>query len=245
MKKLGILFSGGGSTMAEVIRQCTYGLLKGWAIPVVTICSDRNAGGRDGSKTLGTPGELCERRQYPSYEAWSDALLGILQKHEVELVMQLGWTERTPRMVIEAYQGLIGNQHCGGLDHGKPGFGGEGMVGLAVHEAVLQYLRETDAPKHGWWTEMVCHRVTEKWDDGEVIWLARVPVDLEHDTAESLQTKALPVEWAVQVAAIQQLAAGTARPIERTDPVIKPGTESILAECKRKAIDKYPFKNPR
>ena len=239
-QRLAILFSGSGSTMAEVIRACHYGLLVGLIDPVVAIASKAGIGGLDLARLDGVPSIVCGRKQFDSPANFGEGLLAILRHHRVDIVLQAGWTCTTPANVFGVYHDRVYNQHPGMLDHGYLGYGGSGMVGLAVHWARYLFLLKTNPPESEWFTEVVCHRATPRLDDGAVIWSARVPV-YRDDTAETLQARALPVEWAVQIAAMHAVGTDSVQPIVYHSRIIKPGQEEILESCKREAIARYPF----
>jgi phosphoribosylglycinamide formyltransferase 1 len=125
-------------------------------------------------------------------------LLGLLQKFRVDLVVLAGYLKRIPPKVISEYAGRIINIHPALL----PAFGGEGMYGARVHEAVIASGAEE--------TGVTVHLVDDEYDRGPVIAQWRMPVD-KSDTAESLAARVLNVEHAVypriveMVAILQQL----------------------------------------
>jgi phosphoribosylglycinamide formyltransferase 1 len=118
-----------------------------------------------------------------------------LRRQEVELVVLAGYLKLVPQQVIAAYRGRIINIHPALL----PAFGGEGMYGRRVHEAVLASgARETGA---------TVHLVDELYDHGAVLVQATVPV-LPGDSADSLAARVLEVEHRILPAAV--LAAARA-----------------------------------
>jgi phosphoribosylglycinamide formyltransferase-1 len=125
-------------------------------------------------------------------------LLALLQKFRVDLVVLAGYLKRIPPKVISEYAGRIINIHPALL----PAFGGEGMYGARVHEAVIASGAEE--------TGVTVHLVDDEYDRGPVIAQWRMPVD-KSDTAESLAARVLNVEHAVypriveMVAILQQL----------------------------------------
>ena len=130
------------------------------------------------------------------------ALLALLQKFRIDLVVLAGYLKRIPPKVINEYAGRIINIHPALL----PAFGGEGMYGARVHEAVIAAgVQETG---------VTVHLVDDEYDRGPIIAQWRIPVD-ESDDAESLAARVLNVEHAVypriveMVAILQQLESKT------------------------------------
>jgi phosphoribosylglycinamide formyltransferase/phosphoribosylglycinamide formyltransferase-1 len=127
-------------------------------------------------------------------------LLALLQKFRIDLVVLAGYMKRIPPKVIREYAGRIINIHPALL----PAFGGEGMYGARVHEAVLASGAEE--------TGVTVHLVDDDYDRGPIIAQWRVRVD-KSDTVESLAARVLNVEHVVyprvveMVAILQQLEA--------------------------------------
>jgi phosphoribosylglycinamide formyltransferase-1 len=127
-------------------------------------------------------------------------LLALLQKFRTDLVVLAGYMKRIPPKVIREYAGRIINIHPALL----PAFGGEGMYGARVHEAVLASGAEE--------TGVTVHLVDDDYDRGPIIAQWRVRVD-KSDTVESLGARVLNVEHVVyprvveMVAILQQLEA--------------------------------------
>jgi phosphoribosylglycinamide formyltransferase-1 len=129
-------------------------------------------------------------------------LLALLRKFRIDLVVLAGYLKRIPSKVIREYAGRIINIHPALL----PAFGGEGMYGARVHEAVIASGVEE--------TGVTVHLVDDEYDRGPIIAQWRVPVD-KSDTAESLAARVLNIEHVVyprvveMVAILQQLEAKT------------------------------------
>ena len=117
------------------------------------------------------------------------------RKQQVELVVLAGYLKLVPRPVIAAYRGRIINIHPALL----PAFGGKGMYGRRVHEAVLASgATETGA---------TVHLVDEVYDHGPVLAQMTVPVR-PGDSPETLAARVLEVEHRILPAAV--LAAARA-----------------------------------
>ena len=88
---------------------------------------------------------------------------------------------------------------------------------------------------------MVCHRVDEIFDHGEVLWYKTVPI-VEGDTPETLQQRALPVEHETQIEALQRLSEGAlGRSSAYYDgPFVLPGEEGLAKEAVSYALTTEP-----
>jgi len=117
-----------------------------------------------------------------------------LERHGVDLLVLAGYLKLVPAEVIARYRGRILNVHPALL----PGFGGQGMYGRRVHEAVLASgARESGA---------TVHLVDEVYDRGAILGQARVPV-LPGDDPDSLAARVLEAEHRLLPAAVLAAAA--------------------------------------
>jgi phosphoribosylglycinamide formyltransferase 1 len=121
------------------------------------------------------------------------ALLALLEKFRVDLVVLAGYLKRIPSRVTRAYSGRMLNIHPALL----PAFGGDGMYGARVHEAVLASgARETG---------VTVHLVDDEYDRGPIVAQWRLPVN-PSDTPESLAARVLSVEHTVYPRVIEMVA---------------------------------------
>ena len=120
-------------------------------------------------------------------------LLELLRKFRVDLVVLAGYLKRIPPLVIRDYASRMINSHPALL----PAFGGEGMYGARVHEAVIA----SGARESG----VTVHLVDDDYDRGPIVAQWRVPVD-KSDTAESLGARLLAVEHVVYPRVIEMVA---------------------------------------
>jgi formyltetrahydrofolate-dependent phosphoribosylglycinamide formyltransferase len=120
-------------------------------------------------------------------------LLNLLHKFRIDLVVLAGYLKRVQSKVISEYAGRIVNIHPALL----PAFGGEGMYGARVHEAVI----ESGAKESG----ATVHLVDDEYDRGPIVAQWRIPVE-PSDTATSLAARVLNVEHIVYPRAIEMIA---------------------------------------
>lgn len=131
-------------------------------------------------------------------QADGEALRRELERAEADFVVLAGWLRLVPPPVVQAWRGRIVNVHPALL----PSFGGPGMYGRRVHEAVLAAgVRVSGA---------TVHFVDEAYDRGPIIAQWPVPV-LEHDDPGRLAARVLRVEHRLLPRVVEALARGEVR----------------------------------
>ena len=120
-------------------------------------------------------------------------LLDLLKKHRIDLVVLAGYLKRIPSKVIREYSGRMINIHPALL----PAFGGEGMYGARVHEAVIA----SGAKESG----VTVHLVDDDYDRGPIVAQWRIPVE-PSDTADKLAARVLNVEHVVYPRTVEMVA---------------------------------------
>jgi len=188
--RLGVLISGGGTTLENLIRRIRDGRLRG--VRIALVISSRGAvRGVTIAREAGLPVEVIRRRDYADEESFSAAISAALDQVAADLVVLAGFLchWRLP----ERYFGRALNIHPALL----PKFGGKGMYGRHVHEAVLA-AGETE-------TGCTVHLVDDQYDHGPIIAQARVPV-LPNDTPDTLAERVMAAERELYPQVIQQVA---------------------------------------
>jgi phosphoribosylglycinamide formyltransferase-1 len=132
---------------------------------------------------------------FPSREAYAAKLLAVLQEKNVELLILAGYMKKLPVAIIRAFHHRIVNIHPGLL----PAFGGKGMYGAHVHEAVIAYGAKISG--------VTVHFVDEEYDHGPIILQSTVDV-LDNDDPQSLAARVLKLEHATYWRAIEAIAQG-------------------------------------
>ena len=189
--RIAVLASGGGSNLQALLDHLDR-LGDRRAADVVLVASDRRAAGAlERARARGIEACLLPRGD----DAALDALL---REHDADLVVLAGFLRMVPEAVTRRFAGRMLNVHPSLL----PAFGGAGMYGARVHEAVLAAgVRVTGA---------TVHFVDERYDEGAIAAQWPVPV-ADGDTASSLAARVLRVEHALFPRAVQALASGTLR----------------------------------
>lgn len=160
---------------------------------VVMVLSDRDAAALDSARSRGW--DTHRLADFTDASEW----LEVLDGSGADLLVLAGYLRLVPAGVVAALRGRIINIHPALL----PDFGGRGMHGSRVHDAVL----ESGRPASG----ATVHLVDEEFDRGAILGQASVPV-LPGDTAESLAGRVLEVEHRLLPAAVLA-AAAAGRPV--------------------------------
>ena len=191
MLKLGFLASHTGSNMQAIIDACQAGTLA--AEPCVVISNNSRSGALVRARQENIAAYHLSERTHG--EALGEAILAAMQRHGVEVICLAGYMKKLGAEVLAAYEGRILNIHPSLL----PKFGGQGMYGMRVHEAVLAAgERESGA---------TVHLVDEEYDHGRVLAQEKVPVQAG-DTPEALQKRVLAAEHWLYAATLARIAAG-------------------------------------
>ena len=192
--RLGFLASGRGSNLQAILQACRDGRLR--AVPAVVISNNAESGALALAIREGVPACYLSGKTHPDPAALDEAIAAALQKHDVDLVVLGGYMKRIGPVTLRNYQHRIINIHPALLPH----HGGEGMYGLAVHEAVIQSgEKETGA---------TVHLVEEKYDSGLILAQRRVPIH-KNDTAATLAARVLETEHVLYVDVLRDIIEGT------------------------------------
>jgi phosphoribosylglycinamide formyltransferase-1 len=191
---LGFLASGGGSSARAIVGAIAAGTLDAEARLMVS--NNRSSAALEFARAHGVPA-LCIPTQADP-EAADAALAEALAAHGVELVVLSGYLRRLGPKTLARYGGAALNIHPGPL----PEFGGPGMYGRRVHEAVLA----AGVAESG----VAIHVVDEEYDRGPVIARKIVPVK-PGDTAETLEARVRAAEPQFFVETLQRIANGQIR----------------------------------
>lgn len=193
MLNLAVFGSGRGSNFQAILTAVHQGKIPNVAIRLV-ISNSSSAGILEIARTHCIPAVHLSQKQFSSDEAYGDALFSLLEEHGVNFIVLAGYMKRVPARLVGAFRGSIVNIHPALL----PKFGGAGMYGMRVHEAVL----EAGDQESG----ATVHFVDEEYDHGEIITQRRVPV-MAGDTPGTLAERVLAAEHELYPEALRRLAA--------------------------------------
>jgi len=189
--RLGVLISGGGTTLVNIIENIRQGRLNA-EVPIV-ISSRSTAAGVERAKAAGLNVKVIRTKDYPETDEFSKRIEAELAASKVELVVQGGWL--CMWKIPCRYENRVMNIHPALL----PSFGGKGMWGHYVHEAVLKAGCKISG--------CTVHFCTNEYDKGPII-VQRSCEVREDDTAESLAARVFEQECIAYPQAIKLFAEG-------------------------------------
>jgi formyltetrahydrofolate-dependent phosphoribosylglycinamide formyltransferase len=192
MTRVAVLASGAGTNLQALID---YEAARGEsaAARLVLVASDRADAGalaRGGAAGIATATLDAAQR--------STGLRAILDANGIELIVLAGYLRMIPADVTAAWRGRIMNVHPALL----PAFGGHGMYGRRVHEAVLASGTRLSGP--------TIHFVDERYDEGPIIAQWPVPV-LPDDTPDALAARVLEAEHMLLPRIVEAVASDAIR----------------------------------
>jgi phosphoribosylglycinamide formyltransferase-1 len=175
MKKMAVFASGTGTNAQKIIDH--FSKPGKTSRVALIVCNKPGAGVLQIAKKENIPSLIIEKEQFFR----GDAYLAELKAHEIEFIVLAGFLWKIPGVLIGAYPRRIINIHPALL----PLYGGKGMYGNFVHEAVLK-AGDTE-------TGITIHYVDEHYDHGDIIFQATCAVD-KNDTPEALSNKVHALE---------------------------------------------------
>jgi phosphoribosylglycinamide formyltransferase len=185
MVRIAILASGNGSNAENLILQQPSDLLQ---YPLI-ITDNAQAGVLQRAKRLGVATHVFSRAGFRE----GGAVLQLLQDEKIDAIVLAGFLSRIPQNIIEHYPSRIINIHPALL----PRFGGKGMYGHFVHEAVLAAGEEVSG--------ITIHYVDAEYDHGSTLCQATCPVYPSVDTPDSLAERIHHLEHLYYPVAVRQM----------------------------------------
>jgi phosphoribosylglycinamide formyltransferase-1 len=187
--RVGVLASGGGSNFEALVRGCKEGRISGATIQLL-ITNKLGVGVLERAVRLGIEFVVLDPADFPDREAYYERVAEELEKRGIQIVCLAGFLLKLEPNLIRRFPGRILNIHPSLL----PKFGGVGMYGHRVHEAVLAAGEKISG--------CTVHVVDEEFDHGPVFSQATVPV-FPGDTPEILAARVLIEEHRLYPAALR------------------------------------------
>lgn len=192
--RLATLISGGGTTMQNLAQRIADGRLR--AEIAVVIASNDKAEGLQRAAELKLPNFVVPRKAYDNTEEFSKQVFNLVRDADADLVCLCGFLSLL--QIPDAFADRVLNIHPALL----PAFGGAGMYGKHVHEAVLKSgCKETGC---------TVHFADQSYDTGPIILQRTCPV-LPDDTPDSLAARVFEQECEAYPEAIRLIAEGSSR----------------------------------
>jgi len=175
MKNIAIFASGNGSNAEQISKHFSKnpsGKVK------LILTNNPKAGVIERAEKLGIVSVIFDRNTF----YFSDEIVDTLKENKIDWVVLAGFLWLIPVNILDTYKGRIINIHPALL----PKYGGKGMYGQFVHEAVIA----SGEKKSG----ITVHYVNEKYDDGQIIFQAEVNIE-NGETPDSLAQKIHQLEY--------------------------------------------------
>ncbi|MDP2884377.1 MAG: phosphoribosylglycinamide formyltransferase [Ignavibacteria bacterium] len=188
---IGVFASGRGSNFQAILNAIQEGLLP--ARVVLVLSNKGDAGALEIARAHSLAAVHLSQKQFPDESSFAAAMLDVLKKHNVQIVALAGYLKKIPLNVVREYRNRILNIHPALL----PSFGGAGMYGHYVHEAVIA----SGAKFSG----ATVHLVDEEYDRGLIVLQKAVAVEV-CDTPETLAEKVLTIEHEIYPLALKAFA---------------------------------------
>ena len=183
--RLAVFASGGGSNLQAILDCGDFNI-------VLVVSNTPRAGALERARRAGVDTAVLDPAGYCGEAAYVAALIAALDDRDVDAIALAGYLRKIPAAVVAAYRGSMVNIHPALL----PAFGGKGLYGRRVHEAVIKAgVRESGA---------TVHFVDEEYDTGPILLQDSVPV-YPDDTPDSLAGRVLALEHALYPRALRLL----------------------------------------
>lgn len=192
MTRVAVLASGSGTNLQAILDHLAMLGERAHARVVLVASDHAGSGALARARDAGVTAIAMDRQMRTA------GLLPLLMSHGIELVALAGYMRLVPEDVVAQFHGRILNVHPALL----PAFGGAGMYGHRVHEAVIASGVRTSG--------VTVHFVDARYDEGPIIAQWTVPV-LPTDSAADLSARVLEAEHALYPRVVEAVAAGEVR----------------------------------
>lgn len=184
--KIALFASGSGTNVENIVK---YFNGKTTAKPVCVLCNKPDAFVLERAKRLGLDSMTFNRTDFND----GKKIMEYLKKYEVDMIVLAGFLWLIPQYLINAFPNRIVNIHPALL----PKFGGKGMYGMHVHEAVKQN-GETE-------TGITIHLIDGNYDKGNTVFQAKVQVS-PTDSPDDIANKVHALEYEHYPKVIEEIA---------------------------------------
>ena len=193
-RRMGVLISGAGRTLENLLRSIDRGELD--ARVCVVISSVPGVRGLEIATSAGIPAITVQRSSFGSLEAYSEGIHAAVAPYAPEFLVMAGFLRKM--RVLPGWERRILNIHPALLPEAAPYAAGRGLFGARVHAAVLANGDRVSGA--------TVHVVTDDYDAGPPLARVEVPV-CEGDTPETLAARVFAAECALYPAAIRDFIA--------------------------------------
>jgi phosphoribosylglycinamide formyltransferase 1 len=190
---IGVLASHEGTTLQAILDACAENRIAARVVAVIS--NNGGSGALRRARAAGADALHLSGKTHPGPGELDSAMTEALATRGVEVVMLAGYMKKLEAGLLSRYRGRILNTHPALL----PKFGGHGMYGMHVHEAVLRAGERESGPS--------VHLVDGEYDTGPVLAQATVPVE-PSDTPDTLAARVQERERRLVVEVLGNIALG-------------------------------------
>ena len=191
-----VFASHGGSDLQAIINGCKSGNINAKVCAVISNNSDSMALER--AKAESIDHYHLSQKVIDSQQELDSKILEILDIHNTDMIFLAGYLKKLGVDILKKYENRVFNIHPALL----PKYGGKGMYGMNVHNAVIQAKEKTSG--------VTIHRVDEEYDSGEIVAQTTVHV-VDDDTPEILAARILKCEHTFLIEVINDIIMGKIR----------------------------------
>ena len=153
--RIAVFASGTGSNFKNILEQSKKGLFKAKIVLLVT--DNLNAGAIQTARSNSIPVKIFSKNDFVNREELNVQMLNTLKEYKVDIIVLAGYLKLIGKNIVSQYNNKILNIHPALL----PSFGGKGMYGHHVHQAVYDYGVKVSGA--------TVHLVNENYDDGAIV----------------------------------------------------------------------------
>lgn len=190
MIKIGVLASHNGSGYKTIYNACKKGILE--AEVAVVISNNSEAKVLKSAAKDGTPNFIINQKLFPQ-ENLDEKIAHLMMDYQCDYIFLSGFMKKIETNLLKHFKNRIINSHPALL----PNFGGKGMYGRYVHEAVIKAKQSVSG--------VTIHYVNEHYDEGEYILQKKLQL-LDNETVDSLEEKIKNLESIAIIEAFQKVA---------------------------------------
>ena len=204
---IAVLASGKGSNFLAILSAIRNGSIRN-AVVTVVISNNSDAGALAIAREQGIPALHISRKQFAADVVFNEAVLSTLEEYRVNFIVLAGYMKKIDPSIIRQFKDRIVNIHPALL----PAFGGSGMYGMHVHEAVIAQKASISGA--------TVHIVDEEYDHGPIVLQKTLPV-APGDTPDTLAEKVRKIEHELYPEAIRLIAEGKIKINDRHVTIIE------------------------
>ncbi len=204
-KRIAILASGRGSNFQAILEKINEGYIS--AVVGIVITNIPTAGVLEIAASRGIPVKIITPKSFPDSQSYNDEILKTLTDNRIDYIILAGYLKMIGRQIVDRYSNKIINIHPALL----PAFGGKGMYGHHVHDAVYERGVKVSGP--------TVHLVNNEYDAGPIVLQKAISIE-DAQNAEEIAQRVLKIEHEIFPQAVKLLVEDQLK-VEKLRVIIK------------------------